>query len=195
MGRLTIALICLFTPSLCWADWAITGIRLECFQALGQFRFNAETVSPAALEVTAPKEAASRFLAQARKEGLFVQGKHDYRCVINEVVLVGRIAIAPPSERGECGGNPGGTISVTANGKEVLNVPFGNHCFTSAWSGRISVPGPYDPANTSAGLTVCGYGRFQSNGEKKPKCSSGPLDSPTERPFGLLELEKLLGGG
>jgi hypothetical protein len=195
MCRLAIALICLSASSLCRADWAVTGIRLECLQSLGQFRFSAETVSPAELEATAPKEAASRFLAQARKEGLFVQGKHDYRCVINDVVFVGRVAIAPPSERGECGGNPGGTISVTANGKEVLNVPFGNHCFASAWSGRISVPGRHDAPNTSAGLTVCGYGRFQSNGEQKPKCSSGPMVSPAERPFGVLELEKLVGGG
>jgi len=165
---------------------------------LGRFGFNAETVSPGEFEVGVPKEATSKFLNLAGKEGLFVQGKHSYRCVINGATLMARVAIAEPRERGECGGNPGGTISVTVNGREVLQVPFGNHCFPSAWSGGIVIPGRYDSPHADDSLTVCGYGRFQSSGDKKPKCATTPLSSPSsspDRPFGLLELEKLVGDG
>ena len=192
MRRPLIVLACLLSPTVCWADWAVTGIRLECLQSLGQFRFSAETVSPAEMEVTAPKEATSRFLAQARKEGLFVEGKHTYRCTINGVVVAARVAIDAPSESGECGANPGGRVNVTTNGKEVLNVQFGNYCFPSAWRGGITIPGKYASPHESAGLTVCGYGRFQSNGDKKPRCTTVPLASGTDSAFGTAQLETLL---
>lgn len=129
MLRLVFLLGCLSLSAAASADWAITGVRVQCFQALGQLRFSAETVSPDELAVGVPEKVQEAFLRKTLEEGLLIEGEHMFTCNLHGVALTARVVIYPPSERGECGANPGGYISIFAGKQSILSVPIGNACF------------------------------------------------------------------
>jgi hypothetical protein len=177
-----------------YADWAITGVRVHCSKALGQLTFTAQTVSPEEYEVGVPEKVRKAFLQSALAEGLIIEGPHQLVCNLHGTTLTTRVTIYPPSERGECGANPGGHISIASGNQPILSVPIGNACFASAWSGTIAIPGPYADKNSRAGLNVCGYARLNSQRDKQPTCIGQLLsigDDPTP-PFELRELEAML---
>ena len=104
------------------ADYTNTGIQIACLPNDNELRFNAEILADEpAMWAAAPKGARDQFLREARKRGLYLETEFRVLCTLggNEFVVSGQMF--EPRERGECGADPGGFVSVSMNGLPILN--------------------------------------------------------------------------
>ena len=133
-------------------------------------------------------------------DNFYLEGPFDHSCKVQgaDVRVWGQIF--EPRERGECGADPGGKISVSVNGVPILHfMNIGNGCFPSLWRATLSLS--HGDAGKSARLVLCGFNRFGVWSGTEAKCGtrSAPVTVPTEgkprSPFYQDEIERIVDGG
>ena len=201
MVRLAVSCVAILFPLFAMADYTNTGVQIECLTSKNEVRFSAQTLtSEPALWAAAPEGERARFLRDARARNFYLEGAFDHSCKLRgaEVRVWGEIF--EPSERGECGADPGGKIYMSINGISVLHfMNIGNGCFPSLWRAALSIR--HGSAGEPARLVLCGFDRFGVWSGKEPKCAtrSAPLAPPANgkprQPFYQDEIERIVGAG
>ena len=189
--RSLFVLFCLVGAS-AHAEYSNTSAQITCPTSDRTMEFRAVTNwNEPALWAAAPEEERTAFFAAAKRHNIYYEGDYDVECVLEayRVRVWGWMGFV--SDRVECGGDPGGVISLSVDGAVVIRqVLFGNSCMTSVWSGSLrmtTVGAPY-----GASLLVCARGPNQS--DEEPRCQTFPLTGNTSSAsnvFAERELQKL----
>ena len=107
-----------------------------------------------------------------------------FRCKTPAGVIRVSVAMRPPG-RGECGLDPGGDMTLSINGVQVMRrVPVNNSCFTSAKTGELTL------VNAGEGrwhLRLCGPVRRTTREAPTDKCIERGLVPSKEQPVFDLE--------